>query len=119
MGHVFVRPIVRVKNLAAFVAKWGQNHDRQGNQAPAITSYAAVVDRSKDVLVLDELSRGDVPAAWCCVMGNEARGISDDVVKNCTHKIRIDMAEGVDSLSVPIACGILLHSLRGREHGSS
>jgi tRNA G18 (ribose-2'-O)-methylase SpoU len=120
MGHVFVKPIVRVQNLAAFLAKWGQPNDGGGLTAglTAITSYAAVIDRSEDVLVLDKLSRGDIPNAWCCVMGNEGRGISEEVVKQCTNRIRIDMALGVDSLSVPIACGILLHGLREREKGS-
>jgi tRNA G18 (ribose-2'-O)-methylase SpoU len=115
MGHIFVKPVVRVQNLAAFLAKWGQLNREAGPGAVTITSYAAVIDRSEDVLVLDKLARGDVPSAWCCVMGNEGKGISGEVIKNCTKRIRIDMAHGVDSLSVPIACGILLHGLRERE----
>ena len=48
-------------------------------------------------------------------MGNESTGISNDVIKACTHTIRINMEENVDSLSLPIATGILLHGLRERE----
>jgi tRNA G18 (ribose-2'-O)-methylase SpoU len=48
-------------------------------------------------------------------MGNEANGISPDVLEACSHTIRIDMDEGVDSLSVVIAAGILLHGLVERE----
>ena len=48
-------------------------------------------------------------------MGNESTGISVPVVKACSKTIRIDMSCDVDSLSVPIAAGILLHGLRERE----
>ena len=60
-------------------------------------------------------SIGDIPSSWCCIMGNEAVGISKEVVAASTKSIRIDMVEGVDSLSVPIATGILLHGLKERE----
>lgn len=59
---------------------------------------------------------GTVSNRWCCVMGNEANGITSDVVATCRHSIRIDMELGVDSLSVPIATGILLHGIREREN---
>ena len=49
-------------------------------------------------------------------MGNEAKGISSDVIAKCHHSLRIDMEVGVDSLSVPIATGILLHGIREREN---
>jgi tRNA G18 (ribose-2'-O)-methylase SpoU len=49
-------------------------------------------------------------------MGNEASGITADVIAKCTYSIRIDMEPGVDSLSVPIATGILLHGIREREN---
>jgi tRNA G18 (ribose-2'-O)-methylase SpoU len=107
MGHLFLIPIVRVKNLAAFLAKWSFNKSKR------FTSYAAVVQGEE--LILDRVPRGDIPSAWCCVMGNEGNGIKKKVLKSCTHRIRIDMVDGVDSLSVPIACGILLHGLRERE----
>ena len=62
---------------------------------------------------------GDIPGNWCCVMGNEANGVSPQVTKSCSHTLRIDMEPNVDSLSVPVATGILLNGLREREHGSS
>jgi tRNA G18 (ribose-2'-O)-methylase SpoU len=49
-------------------------------------------------------------------MGNEANGISSDVIAKCHYNIRIDMEPGVDSLSVPIATGILLHGIHEREN---
>jgi tRNA G18 (ribose-2'-O)-methylase SpoU len=102
MGNIFHVPVVRVDDLASTLRRL------------AATSYAAVIDRNAD-LVLEEIARGDVSRSWCCVMGNEGNGISPPVVKACTHLLRIDMASGVDSLSVPIAAGILLHGLKERE----
>lgn len=48
-------------------------------------------------------------------MGNESHGISTDVLQSCSNTIRIDMEPRIDSLSLPIATGILLHGLRQRE----
>ena len=79
-----------------------------------VKSYAAVIDRDAEY-VLEKMDRGEVPGAWCCVMGNEGNGISKTVAQACTTRIRIDMEDGVDSLSVPVATAILLHGLRERE----
>jgi tRNA G18 (ribose-2'-O)-methylase SpoU len=49
-------------------------------------------------------------------MGNEGNGISSVVAKACSYTMRIDMVRGVDSLSVPIATGILLHGLKERDN---
>jgi tRNA G18 (ribose-2'-O)-methylase SpoU len=113
MGHVFLVPVVRVSNLAAWLTKWGQDDNSNQN----LTSYAAVVKKDDNTLTLDQMPSASVPSAWCCVMGNEGNGISKQVLEACSKRLRIDMAEGVDSLSVPIATGILLHGLREREKG--
>ena len=103
MGHIFLVPIVRINRLAAFLSKWN-----------TITSFAAVVQK-EDSTALDKIPTKSISHAWCCVFGNEGNGISKAVMEQCTKKIRIDMVDGVDSLSVPIACGILLHGIRERE----
>lgn len=123
MGHVFLIPVVRVKSLAGFLKKWGSRrgsgndvaHHVSGSNATVLHSYAAVVQQSTPTLVLNEISRGDIPSSWCCVLGNEGNGISEEVVDACTQNIRIGMRDGVDSLSVVVACGILLHGLMERE----
>jgi tRNA G18 (ribose-2'-O)-methylase SpoU len=58
---------------------------------------------------------GYVSHSWCCVLGNESTGVSDATTQACAHRIRIGMDDEVDSLSVPIATGILLHGLKERE----
>jgi tRNA G18 (ribose-2'-O)-methylase SpoU len=105
MGHIFKVPVVRVGNLAAEIQKWSSDDFK-------IKSYAAVLDTDD---LLEDIARGGVPPSWCCVMGNESKGISPAVAKACTQRIRIDIVNGVDSLSVPIACGVLLHGLKERE----
>ena len=103
MGHIFKVPVVRVENLAKLLETWRTRY-------PALRSLAAVIDTD---LLLNKQER--VEASWCCVMGNEGNGISKPVADACTQRIRIEIERGVDSLSVPIACGILLHGLRERE----
>lgn len=111
MGHVFLVPIVRVRKLADFIHQWSSEPFR-------LLSYAAVVDPEADI-ILEDLERGMVPSGWMCVIGNEGNGISSAVRRACEKSIRINMAMGVDSLSVPIAAGILLHGLQAREAKSN
>eukprot|EP00591_Stephanopyxis_turris_P000894 CAMPEP_0195519076 /NCGR_PEP_ID=MMETSP0794_2-20130614/14326_1 /TAXON_ID=515487 /ORGANISM="Stephanopyxis turris, Strain CCMP 815" /LENGTH=397 /DNA_ID=CAMNT_0040648173 /DNA_START=121 /DNA_END=1314 /DNA_ORIENTATION=+ len=113
MGHIFSIPTIRVENLANFITDIQKNHQ--------FTSYAAVIDPHADI-VLENLQHQHRETSksnrWCCVMGNEANGICERVVNACSNTIRIDMAMGVDSLSVPVATGILLHGLRAAEKRS-
>lgn len=106
MGYIFCVPVIRVNDLAGTLV-----HLRE---AVSCVSFAAVIDPDSD-LVLENMSRGEVPRSWCCVMGNEGNGISKSVVRACCYRLRIGMSDTVDSLSVPIATGILLHGLRERE----
>ena len=106
MGHCCRVPCVRVSDLV-------QTLNRMQTEL-GVTSYAAVIDRDAEC-VLEKIERGQVPGAWCCVMGNEGNGISKPVARVCSTRLRIDMEDGVDSLSVPIATAILLHGLNERE----
>ena len=85
-----------------------------GDHGPSVTLPAAAsfLKRQPDAeLILEKLVKNEVPSSWCCVMGNEGSGISKKVAEACTTRLRISMVSGVDSLSVPIATGILLHGL--------
>lgn len=106
MGHCCRVPCVRVRSLADTI--------KQMKNELGVESYAAVIDTDSE-LILEKVAPGDITGAWCCVMGNEGNGVSKQVVKACSKRIRIDMVDGVDSLSVPIATGILLHGLRQKE----
>lgn len=107
MGHIFRIPIFRVDSLCETLGIL--------SRAPfSVCSYAAVVRPNAD-LVLERIAQGAVNTSWCCVVGNEGNGVSEAVVLSCNRTLRIEMDEGVDSLSVPVATGILLHGLKERE----
>jgi tRNA G18 (ribose-2'-O)-methylase SpoU len=48
------------------------------------------------------------------LLGHEGDGLSDDALRHADVRVRIPMAEGVDSLNVATAAAIALHDLRLR-----
>ncbi|WP_342387151.1 TrmH family RNA methyltransferase [Salinicoccus bachuensis] len=46
------------------------------------------------------------------VLGNEGRGVSEEVLSNVDVKMKIDMPGGSESLNVAIAGGIIMHHFR-------
>ncbi len=51
-------------------------------------------------------------ARTCLVIGNEARGISQDMLELCTDRIRIPMYGQAESLNAAVAAGILIYKIR-------
>ncbi|HEX3089895.1 MAG TPA: RNA methyltransferase [Ilumatobacteraceae bacterium] len=49
----------------------------------------------------------------CIVIGSERAGLSNEALAACTHRVRIPMAAGVDSLNVAAATAIACYTLRG------
>jgi TrmH family RNA methyltransferase len=47
------------------------------------------------------------------VLGNEGRGVPEDLAERCTERVTVPIAEAVESLNVAVSAGILLHSLAG------
>lgn len=129
LGHVASVPTLRV-------ADWerGLQHDsvmdgigdKEGlprvlkwlRQQMKTECFAAVVDdeagKGFPPLVALETDQSCGASSWCIVLGNEGSGICDEVIRECDKRIKIGMAGGVDSLSLPIAAGILMHSLSNR-----
>ena len=126
MGHVITVPIIRVSDWEN-----GRRDDEEDNQDDKLDGLgnilrwlretmdveclAAVVDDGSDkehcqpfVLLEDQ---AEASRSWCCVLGNEGNGIRDVVIQECNKRVKIGMATGVDSLSLPIAAGILMHGL--------
>ncbi len=46
---------------------------------------------------------------YAFVVGNEANGVSDEILKKCDNLVKIEMADSAESLNVGIATGILLY----------
>ena len=110
MGHVSTVPIIQCdkmlldKILSILQSKYN------------FEAYAAILDQSAQRL--DSIQM--IESRWCCVLGNEQNGVTPDVIKACRKTVRIGMDNRhniyVDSFSLPVATGILLHGLKTREH---
>ena len=50
------------------------------------------------------------------IVGSEAKGLSDGILRQCRHEVRIDMNQSVQSLNAAIAASILLYEIRHHEH---
>ncbi len=72
-------------------------------------------------LILTEASSGEALRSWhpqageriVIVLGSEARGVSDGVKTLADKTLRIEMGEGIESLNVAVAAGIIAHHLQG------
>ncbi len=129
MGHVINVPILRVSDWRrGFSEDDGMLQSKPGGLAEFINwlrvqmnvhCLAAVVDDESDVkkdsepelIALESLSHHTRKQSWCCVLGNEGNGIRNEVIKECNQRIKISMANGIDSLSLPVAAAILMHGL--------
>jgi len=135
MGHVISVPIIRVADWEkdfSKVAARDDNVKRNGlasclrwlRECMNVECFAAVVDDDGDnsdgkagngtclpPLVSLESALDCGCRSWCCVLGNEGHGIRDIVIQKCDKRLKIGMASGVDSLSLPIAAGILMFGL--------
>jgi TrmH family RNA methyltransferase len=58
-----------------------------------------------DTYISEDLFKGKC----AIVVGNEANGISDEIIKNCDNLVKIPMSSSVESLNVACATSILLY----------
>ena len=77
-------------NLVAFLAAH-----------PALKSFATIPDGNKSVPA-SEVREGII------IIGNESRGISEDLLKAATHSLHIPRKGGAESLNAAVATGIIL-----------
>lgn len=55
--------------------------------------------------------RGDVGEKWALIIGNEGNGVSPAVRAEATHRLRLPMRGGAESLNAAIAAGIMMYDL--------
>jgi RNA methyltransferase, TrmH family len=96
MGSIFRMNII-YQNLYSFLTKW-----------PAVP----VLISSLDGKPLDEVRKQDHAFL---VVGNESRGVSDEIINKATVKIRIEGHGSSESLNAAVATGILLYWITGKE----
>lgn len=138
MGYVVTVTTIRAGELRTEMACEGLGMEEEGTKCSdgglprvlkwlreemRIQCFAAVVDADDDgdgtdylpplisLEAISESTGNHSSSSWVCVLGNEGHGIRDEVVKEASCRIRIGMANGVDSLSLPVAAGILIHGL--------
>ena len=68
----------------------------------------------------DFFGRGALPPDPILVIGSEGRGISPAVAACATHRYRLPMAGGAESLNAAVAAGIMIYDLyRVQRQGES
>jgi tRNA G18 (ribose-2'-O)-methylase SpoU len=99
MGNAFHVPYARVPNVVEFVGTL----NRAGVATIALTPDASAmplgavrVENPRRVLLL----------------GSERDGLEPAVIDACSHRVRIEMADGVDSLNVAAASAVACYTLR-------
>lgn len=55
--------------------------------------------------------RGALPAKLCVIIGNEGRGMTAQTLAACTHRYRLPMRGGAESLNAAVAAAIFMYEL--------
>jgi len=59
----------------------------------------------------DFFARGPLPEKLVLVIGSEAEGVSAEVSALATHRLRLPMRGGAESLNAAVAAGIMMYEL--------
>lgn len=87
----------RVEMVYTNLAEWIQKNNR-------IKTYAAALN-GKNINELKGLTEGSI------IIGNESKGISEELLQLCTEKITIPKTGEAESLNAAVAAGIILSHL--------
>jgi tRNA G18 (ribose-2'-O)-methylase SpoU len=96
MGTVFRLPIIQSQDLMHDLARL--------RDAWKVELIATVLD--DDAEPLSNVRRQERVAL---LFGNEAQGLSQQVIRACDRRVTITMKSGTDSLNVAVSAGIFLH----------
>ena len=97
-----------VQATMASIARVSVYYDEEGNWLKNYGGpvYAAALD-GRSIYDMEKKMKGVL------VIGNESRGISEEVMAFCTEKITIPAKGGAESLNAAVATGIILSHLVG------
>ena len=101
MGSLFRVPILRVDDLAGELAK-----RREQGTAILISHLHGE----------DFYARKPLPEQLVLVIGSEGRGVSDAVAATATHRFKLPMVGGAESLNASVAAGILIYDIFRERH---
>lgn len=99
MGSVFRVPLCYVQEAAEAVRMLNGR---------GYATLAAALDGE------DFYRRGPMPQKLCVLIGNEGAGLSPQARDACTHRFRLPMRGGTESLNAAVAAAILLYDLVNR-----
>jgi tRNA G18 (ribose-2'-O)-methylase SpoU len=97
MGTVFRLPIIQSENLLCDLGRLKNEWN--------VERIATVVDDPTS----EPLSGTSIAAQWALLFGNEAQGLSSEIIDRCDRRVTIPMKLGTDSLNVMVAAGIFLY----------
>lgn len=61
--------------------------------------------------------RGPLPQKLCVLIGNEGAGLTKEALSACTHRFRLPMRGGAESLNAAVAAAIFMYELMNHEGG--
>lgn len=96
MGSIFRMPMMSVRDLPAELTRLRD-------------AGWSVISSQLDGTPFYE--RTGVGARFCLVIGNEGNGISEPVKATATHRLRLPMRGGAESLNAAVAAGIMMYDL--------
>lgn len=95
MGSIFRVPF--------YIAEEGLPEAIRKLRSASVTVYAAALEGSK------QLGKFKFSERRAFVIGNEANGVSAEVLKECDASVRIPMKGQVESLNAAVSCAVLLY----------
>ncbi|MDO4523456.1 MAG: RNA methyltransferase [Eubacteriales bacterium] len=105
MGSIYRMPFLYVKDMAAVMDELKRRE---------IRTYAAHLRAKK------EYYEQDYRQAYAFLIGNEGRGLTDELTSMADEYIRISMAGQVESLNAAVASAVLMfEAKRQRDHSST
>ncbi len=96
MGTAFRLPLIPSKDLSRDLDRLKKEWN--------VELIATVLDESAETL-----AAANVPSRWALFFGNEAQGLSKEIVDRCDRGIAIPMKLGTDLLNVMVAAGVFLY----------
>ena len=84
-----------------------------------ITTREEVKEKLGIPIIVADMNGEDVfnfkiKSSFCLVIGNEAHGVSDEILSLAKGVVKIPMQNGMESLNASVSAGILLYNLKTR-----
>ena len=77
---------------------------------------ASLLDKMNLPIVVADMNgqnafTANIPSPFCLVIGNEGRGVSEEMRKRASYTVKIPMENDMESLNASVSAGILMYTL--------